>query len=58
MDFLDLIERLDNCSRYRNFHPLTGDRKEQYVMNVSGNYRIVFTYDGSDVTIEAFIDFH
>lgn len=58
MDFLDLIESLDDCSGYRNFHPLIGDRKGQYAMSVSGNYRIVFTYDDSDVTIESFTDYH
>ncbi len=58
MDFLDLIEDLDDCGGYRNFHPLKGDRKGQYAMSVSGNYRIVFTYDDGDVTIEDFTDYH
>jgi len=58
MDFLDIIDELDDCIGYRDFHPLKGNRRGQYAMSVSGNYRIIFTYDDGDVTIEEFTDYH
>lgn len=58
MDYLDQIQDLSECSGVRNFHALTGDRKGQFAMSVSGNFRIVFTYDDGDVTIEDFTDYH
>ena len=45
LDFLDVIEDLDECVGFRDFHPLTGDREGQFSMSVTGNWRIVFTLD-------------
>ena len=58
LDFLDVIHELEDCNGYRDFHSLKGNRKGQYAMSVSGNYRIVFTYRDGDVTIEDFADYH
>jgi len=58
MDFLDLIEALDECIGYRDFHPLRGNLKGRYAVTVTGNYRITFTYDDGEVTIEDFTDYH
>lgn len=58
MDYLDQIEELDECNGVRNFHALAGNRKGQYAMVVSGNYRIVFTFEDGDVRIEDFVDYH
>ena len=30
------------------FHALKGDRKGQYVVSVSGNWRITFEFEGQD----------
>jgi proteic killer suppression protein len=40
------------------FHALTGDRKGQYAVSVSGNWRIVFEFEGSDATNVDLVDYH
>jgi proteic killer suppression protein len=37
-------------------HPLKGERKGQWAVSVSGNWRLVFTFDGEDVTDLDLID--
>ena len=60
-----LLDRLDaatapndmNLPGYR-FHPLKGERKGQYAVSVSGNWRLTFRFDGehaADVDLE---DYH
>lgn len=39
-------------------HPLKGDRKGQWAVSVSGNWRIVFEFTGGDVTNVDLIDYH
>ena len=39
-------------------HPLKGARKEQWAVWVSGNWRLVFTFDGEDATDLDLIDYH
>lgn len=62
LDFLDVIATLSDCDGVKEFHPLKGDRKGQYAMSVSGNWRIVFTAkedsSGVDVTILNLEDYH
>ena len=40
------------------FHALSGDRKGQYAVSVSGNWRIVFEFDGPDATNVDLVDYH
>jgi toxin HigB-1 len=40
------------------FHALSGDRKGQWAVSVSGNWRIVFEFDGSDATNVDLVDYH
>jgi proteic killer suppression protein len=35
-----------------------GDRKGQYAVSVSGNWRIVFEYEGEDATNVDLVDYH
>ena len=58
LDFLNGLADLKDCSGVKGFHPLTGDRRGQYAMRVSGNYRITFGWDGTDVTDVDFEDYH
>jgi toxin HigB-1 len=58
MDYLDRIKSLTDCANVKNFHPLKGKRAGQYTMHVSGNYVITFEWDGQDVTILDFEDYH
>ena len=39
-------------------HPLTGDRKGQYAVSVSGNWRIVFEFEGENATNVDLVDYH
>ncbi|HEY3624406.1 MAG TPA: type II toxin-antitoxin system RelE/ParE family toxin [Roseiarcus sp.] len=39
-------------------HPLKGERKGQWSVSVSGNWRLVFAFDGEDVTDLDLIDYH
>lgn len=39
-------------------HPLRGDRKGQWAVSVSGNWRLVFEFDGEDVTNVDLVDYH
>jgi proteic killer suppression protein len=40
------------------FHALKGDRKGQYAVSVSGNWRIVFEFEGDDATEVDLVDYH
>lgn len=40
------------------FHPLQGDLKAYYALKVSGNWRLVFQFDGKNVCLVDYIDYH
>ena len=46
-----------NHPSYR-LHPLHGDRRGQWSMWVSGNWRLVFAFTGTDVEDVDLIDYH
>lgn len=39
-------------------HQLRGDRKGQWAVSVSGNWRLVFEFDGEDATNLDLVDYH
>lgn len=39
-------------------HQLKGDRKGQWAVSVSGNWRLVFDFEGEDATNVDLIDYH
>lgn len=39
-------------------HQLKGDRKGQWAVSVSGNWRVVFRFEGSNTTDVDLIDYH
>ena len=39
-------------------HPLKGDRKGYWSVSVTGNLRIVFRFEGSDVAGVDLVDYH
>jgi toxin HigB-1 len=39
-------------------HQLGGDRKGQWAISVSGNWRMVFTFEGTDATNVDLVDYH
>ncbi len=41
-----------------NNHPLTGDRKGQWSINISGNWRVIYIFKNKDTIIFIDIDTH
>lgn len=41
-----------------HLHKLTGDKKEHYAVNVSGNWRLLFEFRGGDVYLVDYNDYH
>lgn len=39
-------------------HPLKGERKGEWAMTVSGNWRITFRFEGEDVIVVNLEDYH
>jgi toxin HigB-1 len=39
-------------------HPLRGERRGQGAVSVSGNWRVVFEFDGPDTTDVDLVDYH
>ncbi len=39
-------------------HPLKGKRKGQWAVSVSGNWRLVFEFDGENATSLDLVDYH
>ena len=39
-------------------HPLRGDREGQWAVSVSGNWRLVFEFEGEDATNIDLVDYH
>ena len=40
------------------FHKLRGQLKVHYSVKVSGNWRIIFGFDGQDVILVNYLDYH
>ena len=60
---LAALEFADNLSQVATMpgwklHPLKGERKGEYAINVTGNWRITFRLQGNDVTNLNFEDYH
>lgn len=41
-----------------NLHKLTGDKKGQYAVNVSGNWRVFFEFFDGDAYVVDYDDYH
>jgi toxin HigB-1 len=46
-----------NVPGYR-LHALRGERKGQWAVSVSGNWRLVFVFDGENATNVDLVDYH
>lgn len=46
-----------NVPGYR-LHPLKGDRSGQWAASVSGNWRLIFEFEGEDATNVDLVDYH
>lgn len=68
----DLVEKVENIllvlNRARSpddmnlpgfrLHPLKGDRKGQWAVTISANWRIVFRFEGDGVAAVDMVDYH
>ena len=41
-----------------NLHPLKGDLASFWSVKVSGNWRLIFAFDGTDITLVDYTDYH
>ena len=41
-----------------NFHTLAGEYKGFYAVSVSGNWRVIFAFDGQDAHLVDYLDYH
>lgn len=41
-----------------DLHPLKGDRRGQWSVRVSGNWRIIFTFDEGNAGFVDYVDYH
>ncbi|MBD2500996.1 type II toxin-antitoxin system RelE/ParE family toxin [Anabaena azotica] len=62
---LDLLDRLDAAAVAEDmrfpgsgFHPLMGDRKGEYSVSVSGNWRLTFEFKNGDAYNVNYEDYH
>jgi len=60
-----MLDRLDTATRPEdmrlpgyNFHPLKGDRKGDYSVSVSKNWRMTFRFEGENATDADLEDYH
>ena len=60
-----VLARLDEASEPDDMnlpgfrlHPLKGDLADHWAVSVSGNWRIVFRFEGRDVTDVDLVDYH
>jgi len=60
-----LLDLLDSSVRPEDmnlpgfgWHPLKGSRKGTYAVEVSGNWRLTFRFDGADATDVGLEDYH
>jgi proteic killer suppression protein len=51
-------QRLAALLRGRRLHPLKGDMKGFWSVTVSGNWRIIFQFGGTDAVQVDYVDYH
>jgi len=61
----DILQALDAATAPKQmdfpglgFHKLKGDLKEFYSVKVSGNWRIIFGFEGKDAILINYLDYH
>jgi toxin HigB-1 len=60
-----ILDRLDAANDLKdmnypgsNLHQLSGDKKDQFAVNVSGNWRIFFEFSNGDAFVVDYDDYH
>lgn len=59
LTMLDSAKRAEdmNAPGWR-LHPLVGDRAGHFAVTVNGNWRMTFTFDGTDAELVDYLDYH
>jgi len=56
---LDVAETPDNLNAPRwKLHSLSGDLQNFWSITINGNWRIVFRFDGQDIELVDYLDYH
>jgi proteic killer suppression protein len=59
LTLLNLVTRLEQMNVPGwGFHPLKGDRTGHYAVWVNKNWRVTFTFEGDDVVLVDYQDYH
>ncbi len=60
MAAIDAAERIEECAAMPGWklHPLSGDLAGYSAMSVSGNWRLVFRFEGGDAFDLDLVDYH
>lgn len=59
LDRLDAAQELRDMNYPRSgLHPLSGDKKGQYAVKVSGNWRVFFEFSDGDAYLVDYDDYH
>ena len=59
LDYLDVARSLDDAALFgTGFNPLKGNKSVRYAYTVSRNWRLTFSFDGTDVVDVDLEDYH
>lgn len=60
LSLLDNLQSQDELAAYPtlSFHALKGDLKEYYSVVVNGNWRVIFRFNGANVELIDYLDYH
>jgi proteic killer suppression protein len=56
LDFITIPEDMNLPGL--SFHKLTGNLKNFYAVKINGNWRLIFSFDGKDVILVDYRDYH
>ncbi len=56
LDSVKCVEQLDLPGF--NLHPLKGNLKKFYAITVQANWRIIFQFDGENIILVDYLDYH
>ncbi len=59
LQLLDATEKAHDLSTaVFGFHKLSGDLKDYFSMKVNGNWRVTFKFEGNDIILVDYMDYH
>lgn len=59
LQFLDAAEKAEELNLPGfNLHPLQGPLKGYYSVTVSGNWRVIFKFEGENAILVDYLDYH